>query len=149
MKFTPTKLPEVIIVEPDVHQDDRGFFLESYQESLVRLPGAMRTALETGDGEAMARAAHALKSNSAAAGALELSALCADIEKQAREDGAEGAGARIVEVENDSFPDTCPRNNINVFTACMVVLKLNFLLAIAVFFAAVNMVAISILYAKK
>lgn len=32
MKFTPTKLPEVIIIEPDVHQDDRGFFLESYQE---------------------------------------------------------------------------------------------------------------------
>lgn len=32
MKFTPTKLPEVIIIEPDVYKDSRGFFLESYQE---------------------------------------------------------------------------------------------------------------------
>lgn len=30
MKFTPTALPEVIVVEPDVHRDDRGFFLEVY-----------------------------------------------------------------------------------------------------------------------
>ena len=30
MKFTPTKLPEVILVQPDVHRDARGFFLESY-----------------------------------------------------------------------------------------------------------------------
>jgi dTDP-4-dehydrorhamnose 3,5-epimerase len=32
MKFTPTKLSEVIVIEPDVYKDDRGFFLESYQE---------------------------------------------------------------------------------------------------------------------
>ncbi len=30
MKFTPTELPEVILVEPDVHRDDRGFFLEVF-----------------------------------------------------------------------------------------------------------------------
>jgi len=30
VKFTPTKLPEVILVQPDVHRDARGFFLESY-----------------------------------------------------------------------------------------------------------------------
>ena len=30
MKFTPTNLPEVILVQPDVHRDARGFFLESY-----------------------------------------------------------------------------------------------------------------------
>ena len=32
MKITPTDLPEVLIIEPDVHRDDRGFFLESYNE---------------------------------------------------------------------------------------------------------------------
>ncbi len=32
MKFTPTKLPGVILIEPDVFGDDRGFFLESYQK---------------------------------------------------------------------------------------------------------------------
>ncbi|MBJ20538.1 MAG: dTDP-4-dehydrorhamnose 3,5-epimerase [bacterium] len=30
MKFTPTDLPEILIVEPDVHRDDRGFFLETW-----------------------------------------------------------------------------------------------------------------------
>jgi dTDP-4-dehydrorhamnose 3,5-epimerase len=30
MKFTPTRLPEVILVEPDLFRDERGFFLETY-----------------------------------------------------------------------------------------------------------------------
>ena len=30
MKFTKTELPGVILVEPDVHRDGRGFLLESY-----------------------------------------------------------------------------------------------------------------------
>ena len=30
MRFEPTLLPEVIVVEPDVHRDDRGFFFEVY-----------------------------------------------------------------------------------------------------------------------
>lgn len=32
MKFEPTALPEVILVEPDVHRDGRGYFLETFQE---------------------------------------------------------------------------------------------------------------------
>lgn len=32
MKFLPTRLPEVIVVEPDVYGDDRGFFLETYHQ---------------------------------------------------------------------------------------------------------------------
>src|ERR1700704_5607962 len=31
MKFLPTRLPGVLIVEPDVFRDDRGFFLETYR----------------------------------------------------------------------------------------------------------------------
>lgn len=30
MKITPTELREVLLVEPDVHRDDRGFFFESW-----------------------------------------------------------------------------------------------------------------------
>jgi dTDP-4-dehydrorhamnose 3,5-epimerase len=30
LKFSPLELPEVILVEPDVHRDERGFFLESW-----------------------------------------------------------------------------------------------------------------------
>ena len=32
MKFSPTKLPEVIIIDPLVHRDDRGFFFENYHQ---------------------------------------------------------------------------------------------------------------------
>ena len=32
MKFIPTPLPGVLLIEPQVFQDDRGFFLESYQK---------------------------------------------------------------------------------------------------------------------
>jgi len=37
MKFLPTAIPEVVLVQPDVYRDDRGFFLETYQ---VRKYGA-------------------------------------------------------------------------------------------------------------
>ena len=31
MEFVPTELPEVLILEPRVHRDERGFFLETYR----------------------------------------------------------------------------------------------------------------------
>ncbi len=39
MKFTPLALPEVILVEPDVHRDARGFFLETYHVEKYRAGG--------------------------------------------------------------------------------------------------------------
>jgi dTDP-4-dehydrorhamnose 3,5-epimerase len=32
LKFLPTELPGVVIIEPDVHKDARGFFLETFHE---------------------------------------------------------------------------------------------------------------------
>lgn len=32
MKVTPTDIPEVLVLEPNVFKDDRGFFLESFNE---------------------------------------------------------------------------------------------------------------------
>jgi dTDP-4-dehydrorhamnose 3,5-epimerase len=32
MRFLPTDLPGVILIQPDVHRDPRGFFLETYHE---------------------------------------------------------------------------------------------------------------------
>jgi dTDP-4-dehydrorhamnose 3,5-epimerase len=32
MQFTSTELPDVILIEPKIFEDDRGFFLESYQK---------------------------------------------------------------------------------------------------------------------
>lgn len=30
MKFTPTRIPDVVVVDPDVHEDDRGSFMETW-----------------------------------------------------------------------------------------------------------------------
>jgi len=35
MKVTPTAIPEVLIIEPVVYGDDRGFFYESFNEKLL------------------------------------------------------------------------------------------------------------------
>ena len=39
MRFAPTELPGVIVVEPDVHRDGRGFFLETYHADKYRSGG--------------------------------------------------------------------------------------------------------------
>ena len=39
MKFVPAAVPGVIIIEPDVHQDRRGFFLETYHADKYRAGG--------------------------------------------------------------------------------------------------------------
>ncbi len=32
MEFKPTMIPEVMIVEPAIHGDEQGFFMETYRE---------------------------------------------------------------------------------------------------------------------
>lgn len=39
MKFRPTANPDVIVIEPDIHRDERGFFLESYHQEKYRAGG--------------------------------------------------------------------------------------------------------------
>ena len=39
MKVIPTTLPEALIIEPVVHQDERGFFLEAFHEPRYRQAG--------------------------------------------------------------------------------------------------------------
>ena len=39
MKVLPTELPGVLVVEPEVHRDARGFFLETYHEARYRAAG--------------------------------------------------------------------------------------------------------------
>jgi dTDP-4-dehydrorhamnose 3,5-epimerase len=39
VKFVPAAVPGVIIIEPDVHQDRRGFFLETYHAEKYRAGG--------------------------------------------------------------------------------------------------------------
>jgi dTDP-4-dehydrorhamnose 3,5-epimerase len=39
MKFIPTDLPGVIIIEPQVYRDERGFFLETYNQKSYQAGG--------------------------------------------------------------------------------------------------------------
>ncbi|HEX5759635.1 MAG TPA: dTDP-4-dehydrorhamnose 3,5-epimerase [Thermoanaerobaculia bacterium] len=39
MRFLPTEIPDVVVVEPLVHRDPRGFFLEVYHERKFREGG--------------------------------------------------------------------------------------------------------------
>lgn len=39
MRFTPLEIPDLVLVEPDVHRDARGFFLETYHEEKYRAGG--------------------------------------------------------------------------------------------------------------
>ena len=34
MKFTPQSIPEVILIEPNVHGDNRGYFIETFRQDL-------------------------------------------------------------------------------------------------------------------
>ncbi|HYO16595.1 MAG TPA: dTDP-4-dehydrorhamnose 3,5-epimerase [Thermoanaerobaculia bacterium] len=46
MRFLPTALPEVIVIEPDVFKDDRGFFLETWQAERYREGGLPTTFVQ-------------------------------------------------------------------------------------------------------
>jgi dTDP-4-dehydrorhamnose 3,5-epimerase len=46
MKFLPTEIEGVVIVEPDVHRDARGFFLESYHAGKYRDGGIDATFVQ-------------------------------------------------------------------------------------------------------
>jgi len=46
VKFTPTNLPGVILVEPTVHRDERGFFLETYHADRYRDGGIAATFVQ-------------------------------------------------------------------------------------------------------
>ena len=39
MRFVPTDLPGVIVIEPDIHRDSRGYFLETYHAEKYREGG--------------------------------------------------------------------------------------------------------------
>jgi dTDP-4-dehydrorhamnose 3,5-epimerase len=42
MKVTPTLIPDVLLIEPLVHDDDRGFFLESFNQRSFELTTGIR-----------------------------------------------------------------------------------------------------------
>ena len=39
MQITPTSIPDVFLIQPKVFEDDRGFFMETYQEKIFQQAG--------------------------------------------------------------------------------------------------------------
>ena len=39
MQISPTKIPDVWLIEPELHGDDRGYFMETFRESYFRARG--------------------------------------------------------------------------------------------------------------
>jgi dTDP-4-dehydrorhamnose 3,5-epimerase len=46
VQVKPTELPEVLLIEPQVHRDDRGFFLESYHAERYAAAGLTTTFVQ-------------------------------------------------------------------------------------------------------
>ena len=55
MRVTPTELPEVLIIEPQVFQDARGFFVETYHAERYRANGIAATFVQDNHSRSVAR----------------------------------------------------------------------------------------------
>ncbi len=47
MKFIPSSVPDVVIIEPKVYEDPRGFFMESYNKALFADHGITKEFVQT------------------------------------------------------------------------------------------------------
>lgn len=61
MKFSPSQIPEVLLIEPDVHGDERGFFMETYHASRYAGCGIAASFVQdnhSGSGKGVLRGLH-------------------------------------------------------------------------------------------
>jgi len=72
--------------------------LTTYAQSLQRQLGVLQTARQDHDLSGQRHVAHTLKSSSASVGALKLSALCAEVERQLRDSVPDGLEAQLDEL---------------------------------------------------
>jgi dTDP-4-dehydrorhamnose 3,5-epimerase len=54
VRITPTELPDVLVIEPDVYRDSRGFFLESYHAERYRALGIEGTFVQDNQSRSVA-----------------------------------------------------------------------------------------------
>ena len=73
--------------------------IDEFLSDTPKLIGDLHQSLAGGNAEVFHRAAHSLKSNSATFGAMTLSALCKELEEQARAGTLDGTAERVACVE--------------------------------------------------
>ena len=83
---------------------DRDFMdeiIEEFFQDTPRQLAIIRDSMASGDAEALRRAAHSLKSNSASFGATHLHKLCKQMEDMGKAGEADGAAALATEIEGE------------------------------------------------
>ena len=55
MRCVPTSIPDVLVIEPDVHRDPRGFFIETYHAERYRSHGVAATFVQDNHTRSAAR----------------------------------------------------------------------------------------------
>jgi HPt (histidine-containing phosphotransfer) domain-containing protein len=83
-QLDPQAISRLRELDPDGRQGVVARVLQTYDTSLQRLLAQAADALSRGDAAAVGIAAHTLKSSSSSVGALELSRLCAELERSVR-----------------------------------------------------------------
>ncbi len=76
-----------------------GVLLETFADEAPAALAELRAGLDSGDAEAVRRAAHTLKSNAATFGATELAELCAEVESRARDGDLTDGDAGLDRIE--------------------------------------------------
>jgi len=80
--------------------DFLGELVEAYLTSTPGLLAGMRQAIEAGDGGALQRAAHSLKTGSAGFGALALAAQCKELEEMGKAGALEAGAVKLRALES-------------------------------------------------
>jgi hypothetical protein len=75
--------------------------LATYTHSLQQLLAQLQVARDEGDSQAQRHVAHTLKSSSASVGALTLSALCAEVERQLRDGPMDGLVGQLDQLASE------------------------------------------------
>jgi HPt (histidine-containing phosphotransfer) domain-containing protein len=91
------RLLEVIGGDPE----DFAELVDDYFAGAPELVASIRAGADSGDWEAVYRAAHTLKSNAKDFGALRLAALCATLESAARQGAVDSPEVVIAEIERE------------------------------------------------
>lgn len=65
MKVTPTGIPDVLIVEPEVFGDDRGFFYESFNKAFKNATGLALNFVQDNHSKSLNRVLRGLHSDAA------------------------------------------------------------------------------------
>ncbi|MCD4755755.1 MAG: response regulator [Deltaproteobacteria bacterium] len=78
-----------------------GKIIKLYLESSPELITTVRESVEQGDSKALCEAAHSLKSSSANLGAIQLAAVCKELEDMGREGRTDGAKALMDRIESE------------------------------------------------